>query len=326
MSDAGHAHSTKHIWQSMAVNAVIAIAKFIAAFISGSGAMLAEAIHSFADCGNQLLLLRGVTLARLPPDEKYPLGYGRNVYFWSFMVALLLFSGGGVFSIYEGIHHWVHPEPVQSVTLALVILGFSLVLEGWATLGNVRELNRRRGTVGFVAFLRQTKDSDLVVVFGENAAAVLGLLLAVVAITVTKLTGDLRFDALGSLLVGFVLVGVAVFLAVEVKSLLVGEAADPRIKAAAEGLAVQHPSIDKVLSCVTIQQGPGEVLVALKIKIERNVNVEQLIGAINEFEDRLRERCPEVQWLYVEPDFHEGRGRETQTRVRSDHNEPSTAS
>lgn len=303
-------HGTSHIIQSLVVNVIIAAAKFGAAFFTGSGAMLAEAIHSFADCGNQLLLLRGVTESRKPPDASHPLGYGRNVYFWSFMVALLLFTGGGVFSLYEGIHHWQHPEPVANIGLALVILGGSLLLEGWATWGNIKALNERRGKTRFFQFLQDTKDSDLVVVFGENAAAVLGLAFALVAIALTKITGDLRFDALGSFSVGVVLVGVAIFLAREVKSLLVGEAADPTIKEAASQLAIEHPKIDKLLACITVQQGPGEVFVALKVKIVTGMSGEELVNVINEYEDQLRDRCPSVQWCFVEPDFDHGKGKE----------------
>jgi cation diffusion facilitator family transporter len=302
--------STKHILQSLLVNGVIAAGKLGAALFTGSGAMLAEAIHSFADCGNQLLLLRGVKESRRPPDPTHPLGYGRNLYFWSFMVALLLFSGGGVFSIYEGVHHWQHPEPVENIALAFGILGFSLLLEGWATLGNIKELNSRRGSTPFVRFLRETKDSDLVVIFGENSAAVLGLALALGSLVLTQVTGDLRFDALGSFAVGLVLVGVAVFLAVEVKSLLVGESADPRISAVAQELAIAHPKITQMLVCITVQQGPGEVFVALKVKMEKGMSGEQLVDAINEYEDQLRARCPEVQWCFVEPDFDIGKGRE----------------
>lgn len=302
--------STRHIIQSLVVNLVIAAAKFGAAAFTGSGAMLAEAIHSFADCGNQILLLRGVKESRRPPDASHPLGYGRTLYFWSFMVALLLFSGGGVFSVYEGVHHWQHPEKVENLALALGILGFSLALEGWATLGNIKELNARRGSTPFLQYLRETKESDLVVVFGENSAAVLGLGLALVAIVLTKVTGDLRYDAAGTILVGVVLVGVAVFLAVEVKSLLVGESADPTISAAASELAIAHPKIEKMLACITVQQGPGEVFVALKVKIERGLSGEELVDVINEYEDQLRQRCPEVQWCFVEPDFSIGKGRE----------------
>src|SRR6185503_15785226 len=187
--------SNSHIIQSLAVNAAIAVAKGVAAFYTGSGAMLAETIHSAADCGNQLLLLLGVKRAAKKPDAKHPLGYGRSLYFWSFMVALLLFSGGGMFSIYEGIHKLQHRQPVDKLWLGLIILGVSLLIEGWALLGNLREMNRRRAGKPFLRYLRDTKDSDLVVVFGENLAAVLGLGLAMVALVVAKETGDSRWDA-----------------------------------------------------------------------------------------------------------------------------------
>src|SRR5689334_4358421 len=166
----GGDHGTSHIIQSLAVNVVIAVVKFAAAFSTGSGSMLAEAIHSGADCGNQILLLFGVKQAKKPPDAQHPLGYGRSVYFWSFMVALLLFSGGGVFSIYEGIHKLAHPEPVEHIEWAIGILLFSLLLEGWSTWGNIKDMNKRRGSKGFFQYLKDTKDSDLVVIFGENSA------------------------------------------------------------------------------------------------------------------------------------------------------------
>jgi cation diffusion facilitator family transporter len=294
---------TSHIIQSLLVNLVIAVAKLVAAFFTKSGSMLAEGIHSTADCGNQILLLWGVKASQRPADERHPFGYGRNVYFWSFMVALLLFTGGGVFSVYEGIHKLQHPEPVAHVEWAIGILGFSLLLEGWATFGNIKMLNQRRGNRHFFTFLQETKDSDLVVVFGENAAAVLGLVIALVSIAVTMITGDARADAVGSLLVGVVLVAVAVFLAVEVKSLLVGESADPEIKDAAEELAIIDPRVVRVLQCITMQQGPGEVLVAVKIKCEPGLSALDVSKLINEFELRLRAKCPEAKWVFVEPDL-----------------------
>src|SRR4051794_13705239 len=205
--------STAHILQSLTVNALIAIAKGVAAFFTGSGAMLAETIHSFADCGNQLLLLLGVKQARRAPDPSHPLGYGRALYFWSFIVALLLFSGGGLYSIYEGFHKLAHPEPVERVWLGVAILGFSLLLEGWSTVGNVLELRKRAAGRPFLRFLRETKDSDLVVIFGENSAAVLGLTLALASLGIASATGDGRWDAAGSLAIGAVLVAVAIFLA-----------------------------------------------------------------------------------------------------------------
>ena len=294
---------TGHIIQSLIVNVLIAASKGVAAFFTGSGAMLAEAIHSTADCGNQLLLLRGVKEAKKPADAAHPLGYGRNVYFWSFMVALLLFTGGGVFSIYEGIHKLSHPEKVENVLLAVGILGFSLLLEGWATIGNVKELNKRRAGKPFFGFLRDTKDSDLVVVFGENSAAVLGLVLALGAILISHYTGEPRADAIGSILVGLVLVGVAVFLAIEVKSLLVGESADPEITAAVHRLAVEDKRVISVDECVTMQQGPGEVVVAIKIRCEPDVTANDISALINAFELRLRAARPECKFIFVEPDL-----------------------
>lgn len=299
-------HSTAHIVQSLIANAAIACAKAVAAVLTGSGAMLAETLHSAADCGNQLLLLLGVRMSRRPPTEKHPLGYGRSLYFWSFMVALLLFSGGGVFSVYEGLHKLDHSEAVESPMIAVVILGLSLVIEGWATLKNIIEMNRRRGPKPFFRYLRETKDSDLVVVFGENSAAVLGLMLALAALGLASVTGDPRWDAIGTLAIGVVLIGVAVFLAVEVKSLLVGESADPEIGAAAEALAVEDPKITRVLRLITVQQGPGEVLVAMKLGFEPGIPFEELAQTINAFETRLRAKCPEIKWCFVEPDVPRG--------------------
>ncbi len=294
---------TGHIIQSLLVNAVIAAAKTVAAVITGSGAMLAESLHSFADCGNQLLLLMGVHKARKPADAAHPLGYGRNLYFWSFMVALLLFTGGGVFSIYEGIHKFGSPEPVGPILVAVIILGLSIALEGWSTWSNIVELNKRRGAVPFFQYLRETKDSDLVVIFGENAAAVLGLVLALVAVVIARETGDGRWDAIGSLAIGVVLVGVALFLAVEIKSLLLGEAADPITEQSVRAIVEADPNVVKVLRMMTIQQGPGEVVVALKLQFQPGLKTGgDLCKAINALEGRIEARHPEVKWTFVEPD------------------------
>ena len=296
--------STKEIIKSLVVNAVIASSKGVAAAITGSGAMLAETLHSFADCGNQLLLLFGVKQTRKPPTAQHPLGHGRALYFWSFMVALLLFSGGGMFSVYEGIHKIRHPEPVGSITIGIVILLFSLVLEGYSTWGNLREMKKRRGQTPLIKYLRQTKDSDLIVVFGENSAAVVGLVLALAALILAREAGDGRWDGAGSLAIGVVLVGVAVFLAIEVKSLIVGEAADPELQAVIEQLAIDDPNVDRVLRVLTIQQGPGEIMVAAKLQFRPGLTTGgELCEAINAFERNLHEKVPEVKWSFIEPDL-----------------------
>ena len=298
-------HGTGHIIQSLLVNLLIASSKGVAAFMTASGAMLAETIHSFADCANQGLLLMGVKQSRKPASKNHPLGYGRAVYFWSFMVALLLFSIGGMFSIYEGFHKLSHPEPVNHIEWGLGILVFSLVLEGYAMISNIIEFNKRRGSVAFFKYIKSTKDSDLVVIFGENSAAVLGLVLAIAALTTSYLTGDGRFDAYGSIAIGVVLIAVAIFLSVEVKSLLIGESADQKINEIVEIEIKKHPEILNLINCITIQQGPGEVLMCLKFKCQHDIHAIDLSKVINSLEKGIRTHAPEVKWIYIEPDLQE---------------------
>ena len=297
-----HGESTGEILKSLIVNILIAASKGVGAVVSGSGAMLAETLHSTADCGNQLLLLRGVKVMKRPADAQHPLGHGRQMYFYSFIVALLLFFGGGVFSIHEGVEKILHPEPVEDIRLALVILGLSLLGEGWSTLGNIRELNKRRGETPFIQYLRETKDSDLIVVFGENSAAVLGLVLAGSALLLARSTGDGRWDGIGSLSIGLVLVGVATFLAGEIKSLLVGESADRRTLAILDDLADKDPNITKVLNVIALQQGPGEVMLAMKVQMRDGMTTHELVEAINAFEREIKVKAPNVKWSFIEPD------------------------
>jgi cation diffusion facilitator family transporter len=301
--ESGDKHEdTKHIIQSLVVNLAIATVKTLAAVFTKSGSMLAEALHSFSDCGNQILLLVGVRQAKKPATESHPFGYGRAIYFWSFMVALMLFLGGGAFSIYEGVHKIREPEPIERAWLGILILVISLVLEGSATLSNIKELNKRRGKKPFGRYLRETTDSDLVVVFGENSAAVLGLFFAIIAVAVASVTGDGRWDGVGSCIIGLVLVGVALFLAVEVSSLLLGESAPYEITEAARETAKSFSEIEQVLNIVTMQQGPGEVLVHVKIAFAPTLTIEEACRVINEFESALRAVRSEVRWVFVEPD------------------------
>lgn len=294
---------TGHIIQSLVVNLIIASVKAGAAFFTKSGAMLAEALHSFSDCGNQLLLLVGVKQAAKPADDSHPLGYGRAIYFWSFMVALLLFTGGGAFSIYEGVHKISHPEPVEHVAIGIGILAISFLLEGSATLSNIKELKKRAKGKSFFKYLNDTTDSDLVVVFGENSAAVLGLMFAMVALALAHFTGDGRWDGIGSAAIGLVLVGVAIFLAIKVSSLLLGEAAPEEITQAAHDIAKKFHQIEKILNIVTMQQGPGEVLLHIKIVFISTLNIEEVCKIINDYEAALREERPEIRWVFVEPDI-----------------------
>jgi cation diffusion facilitator family transporter len=297
--------ANSHIIQSLVINLLIAASKAFAAFMTKSGAMLAEAIHSFADCANQLLLLVGVKQGNKLADAKHPLGYGRAVYFWSFMVAMLLFSIGGMFSIYEGFHKLSHPEPIEHIAWGIGVLVFSILLEGYAMLSNIKEINARKGKHSFFKYLRDTKDSDLVVVFGENSAAVFGLLFAITAMVLSFITGDGRFDAVGSICIGVILIAVAIFLSVEVKSLLIGESANESIMEELNKIIANNNQVLELLRCVTIQQGPGEVLMCLKIKCEANITALEVSKLINKLEAEIRSTTPEVKWIFVEPDLQE---------------------
>ncbi|OXA81712.1 cation diffusion facilitator family transporter [Flavobacterium aquidurense] len=298
-------HGTKHIIQSLLVNIAIAASKGFAAFMTGSGAMLAETIHSTADCANQLLLLLGLKQAKKDADQEHSFGYGKAVYFWSFMVAMLLFSIGGMFSIYEGVHKYNNPEPVHNIGWAIGIIIFSIGMEGYALISNIIELRKRKKSIPFFRYLHVTKDSDLIIIFGENAAAVLGLIIALTALLLSHYTGDSRYDAIGSLAIGVVLIAVAIFLASEVKSLLIGESADAIIIDTINKIAADNSNITEVINCRTVQQGPAEVLVCIKIKIIPDLTTQKISVLINDFEKELRTQHPEVKYLYIEPDFQE---------------------
>jgi cation diffusion facilitator family transporter len=294
-------HSTKVVLTSLAANLGIATVKTVAAVFTRSGSMLAEAIHSFADCLNQGLLLLGIKQSMAGPSERYPLGTGRASYFWSFIVALMLFFGGGVFSIGEGVEKVLHPEALHHVGVGLGILGVSFVLEAFSLRQCVVEVNKKRGQTPFLEYLEITKDAELVVCTGENFAAVVGLGIAFVAMLLAWKV-DLRFDGIGSIGVGAVLVWVAWFLARKIRSLLLGERADPEVEAAVHEAVRSEPRIREVLRLISIQQGPGEVMIAVKLRLDDTLPGGEMVAAINAFERTVRARMPDVKWQFIEPD------------------------
>ncbi len=299
---AGGGEGVGYIFRALAANFLIAVSKGVGAVVTGSGAMLAETLHSLSDCINQVLLLVGLKQSKRPPSDLYPLGQGRNLYFWSFMVAMLLFLGGGAYSIYEGIHKLRHPSPVDAPYIAVGILAFGLALELWSMAGAIKAVNQRRAGRSIVRYLKESKDSDLVVIFGEDFAACLGLAIALVAVVLSWITGDPMFDAIGTLGIGAVLIGIAVFLAIEVKSLLLGEAADTELSQEIRTVVKQSPEVIEVFRIITVQQGPGEILVAMKMHFRSDLSVEQTVKLINEIEARLRGVRPELKWMFIEPD------------------------
>ncbi len=301
MASASQESTARAILYAFLANLGIALAKSWAAWLTGSGSMLAEAIHSYADSGNQVLLFVGLRQARRPPDDEHPLGYGKLSYFWSFIVATLLFSVGGLFSIYEGVHKLLHPEPLSQVWIALVVLGFAMVLEGFSLFGCLREISHIRGERSFRDWLKHTRSSALVVVFGEDVAALLGLALAFVFLSLAAVTGITTFDALGSICIGVVLIVVSIFLFMRVQSLLVGRSADPLIRQMIEDVINEDPNIEQLLNTITIQMGP-ETMLAAKIKLQSGIELDAAIESINALERTLKKRIPELKWCFIEPD------------------------
>jgi cation diffusion facilitator family transporter len=296
-----NANSLKSIFFALGANAAIAVAKFFAALYTGSGAMMAEAIHSLADTGNQLLLLLGIRMAKKPPSPDFPLGHGKEVYFWSFIVALMLFSMGGLFSIYEGIHKLHDPEPLNAPLVALAVLLFSMAAEGVSLWGCMREVNKERQGMGIRQWFRETRKSELLVVFGEDSAALLGLSFATLAVVATMVTGNPTYDALGSIGIGVLLVAIALFIGIEVKSLLVGQGVDPTVRKEMMDFLCDQPEVDTVFNLLTLQLGE-DVMVAVKAKMEPAESCDAFVENINRCESALREQFPQILWLFFEPD------------------------
>lgn len=297
----GHANSLKAIFLALGANFAIFVSKLVAALVTGSGAMLAEAVHSLADCGNQGLLLLGIRQTKRPPSDEFPLGWGRAMYFWSFLVAILLFSVGGMFSVYEGVHKLGHPEPLKWPWLALGVLVFGIVAESISMRGCMQEVNKARGDQPLWTWFRETRSSELLVIFGEDLAALFGLCLAALAIGATMLTGNLMYDAIGTLAIGVLLLVVAVLLAVEVKALLIGQGVEPRRRAELLTFLKSRPEVAEVLNLITLQMGP-DVMVAVKAKMEPANSDRGLIDAINAVEAAMKAEFTDIRWSFFEPD------------------------
>jgi len=298
----GKADSLKTIFYALGANFAIFVSKAVAAVITGSSAMTAEAVHSLADCGNQLLLLLGLKQAKAPPSPDYPLGRGKEIYFWSFLVALLLFSVGGVFSIYEGVHKLSDPEPLKWAWLAVGVLVFGIVAESVSMWGCLREVNKARGSDSLWRWFRDSRQSELIVIFGEDLAALFGLSFALLAVVLTMVTGDPLYDACGSIAIGVLLIVIAVFVAIEVSALLIGQSADPSLRNELLEFLRARPEIARVFNVITLQLGP-DVMVATKAEIAGTPTGTELVEAINRVEAAMKTRFPEIRWSFFEPDF-----------------------
>lgn len=293
--------SIKSILYALFANLSIAIAKAAAAYWTGSSAMLAEAIHSLADSCNQLLLLFGMKQSRRPPDADYPLGYGKSIYFWSFLVAVILFSLGGMFSIYEGVHKFSNPEPLTKPMIAIGVLVFAIIAESASLWGCMIAVNKERNNRPIPRWFRESRSSELIVVFGEDVAALLGLVLALFAVIAAAVTGNPVYDAIGTVIIGVLLVVIAFLLAIEVKALLIGQGVETHVQEDMKRFLQDRPEISQIYNFLTLQLGP-DAMVAVKAGMHKTGSENELLNAINRVEREFREAFPMTAWLFFEPD------------------------
>jgi cation diffusion facilitator family transporter len=298
--------SNKAIFYALGANGGIALAKFGAALFTGSGAMLAEAVHSLADCANQIFLLIGMKQAKRPPDDSHPMGYGCVVYFWAMMVALLLFFVGGAFSVIEGIRQFNNPEPLHSAATAMSVLAISVVLEAFSLYGALREIRKTSNGKPFFKWFHETRQSELMVVAGEDIAALLGLSIAFIAVALTQVTGNPAWDAAGSIAVGVLLMVVAAFVTHEVKAMITGESAAPETRDAIRSYIEARPEVEHIIHLITLQWG-AQIMIAVQAKMRTQDSDKALVDAINAVEAGIQERWPQAKWCFFEPDVGAGK-------------------
>ncbi len=300
---AGSGDSTRAIMFALAANFAIAVAKGAAAFFTGSSAMLAETVHSLADCGNQGLLLLGLKQARAPASPEYPLGHGRAVYFWSFLVAVMLFTVGGMFSLYEGVHKLQAEshEPGGSLWWAVAVLVFAIIAEGISMRACLQEVEKSRGHRSIWRWFRESRQAELVVIFGEELAALVGLVFALVAVLATIITGNPLWDALGTIGIGVLLIVVAILVAIEIKAMLIGQSVDPERQRQIRQFLDGRPEIVRVISLITMQLG-NEAMVSVQAQMREEADVHLLVKQINTIEVAMKQAFPEVRWSFFEPD------------------------
>ena len=296
--------SKKAIYAAFSANLGIAVSKFVGAFITGSAGMLAEAVHSLADTGNQALLLLGAKRSKRQPTAQFQFGFGAERYFWSFVVALVLFMLGGVFALYEGVHKFRHPQETSSFALAFVILGVAIVLESLSLRTAMKEAKKLKpAKVSWFRYIKTTKQPELPVVLLEDFGAETGLFLALGGLLLARYTGDPRWDAVGSISIGVLLIAIAIVLASEMKHLLIGESADPELQLEFRKQIEVDSRIKEIIHMETLHIGPDDVLVAAKIDVDPSISIPELARAIDEAEVRIRSVTPFNVIIHIEPDI-----------------------
>lgn len=291
----------RSILSALTANFLIAISKFIAAAFTGSSAMFAEGIHSMADCLNQVLLLVGIKEAKKPADADHPMGYGKVSYFYSMMVALLLFLLGGIYSAYTGIHRLINPEPLKDVQVALIVLLLSAALEGKALLFALKEVKKQAGKKSFYQWWKETRQSELIVVTGEDIGALMGLTVSFVFLSLAWITGNPIYDAIGTLCVGLILMVVSFMVLKEVKAMITSESADPQMRKDLQKFLESRPEIKEVLEVITLTMGE-KIMVSVKADMSEKDNATKMVDDINVVEDAIKKKWPNVAWTFFEPD------------------------
>lgn len=293
-------NSTKAVLYAFSANLGIALAKTGAAVWTGSGSMLAEAIHSYADCGNQILLLVGMKRSVKEATQKHPMGYGRESYIWSMMVAFILFSVGGVFAVHEGWERYIHPHAIENAKIALLVLAVAVGMEGFSLKGALSAMAEERGDQTLWQWFKGTHSSELMVVTGEDIAALLGLVIALTTLGLATLTGNTAYDAIGSILIGFLLILVAALVGKEVHSLLIGESAED-IRVNVQGYLEAQPCVLRVLNIWAINHG-NSVMVSIKAELKPDLTVLSAVHEINAMERRIKQTHNRVKWIFFEID------------------------
>ena len=294
------ASSKKVIFAALIGNTLIAITKFIAATLTGSSAMLSEGIHSLVDTGNQILLLHGMRQAEKPASEKFPFGHGKEIYFWAFAVAILIFAVGSGVSIYEGIQHILHPTPMKYVTINYIVLGLSMLFEGAAWSMAFREFTKAKGKWGYIEAVQRGKDPSMFVVLFEDSAAMLGLLLALLGVWLSQITANPVFDGIASLLIGVVLGGTAIWLAYETKGLLIGESASRTVVQGIRRILAKEVGAERVNEVLTMHMGPDFILANISIDFRDSAMTGEIEKTIAHLDHRIKARFPEVKRIFIE--------------------------
>jgi cation diffusion facilitator family transporter len=298
---AAQAGTSRVIYAALIGNFLIAVTKFTAAFFTGSSAMLSEGVHSLVDTGNEILLLYGLRRAKRAPDEKHPLGYGREVYFWSFIVALLVFALGAGVSIYEGIVHVQNPEPSRNILINYVVLGLSFLFEGAAWLIALKHFRREKGPLGYLAAIRRSKDPTTFTVLFEDTAALIGLVIAFVSITAAHVLEIPELDGVGSIGIGIVLAVTAIMLARECKGLLIGEAALPGVREKIRAVAARDPNVVRINDVLTVHLGPSEIVAAISAEFSDELTTPGIENSVRSIEAELRAAIPEIHSVFIKP-------------------------